>query len=50
MLTEDNEWQCVAATCEFLQAYETNVEEFLDSIAVTGDKTWEVKQQCHQWK
>lgn len=39
MLTDDNERQRVEATREFLQAYETNGEEFSDSTA-TGDETW----------
>lgn len=55
MLMEDNEQQCVEATCEFLRAYETNGKEFLDST-VTEDETWahyktrEMKKQYHQWK
>jgi hypothetical protein len=50
MLTEDHKRQRVEAAHEFLQAYETDGEEFLDSI-VTGDETWvhyttpEMKQQ-----
>ncbi|XP_017791911.1 PREDICTED: histone-lysine N-methyltransferase SETMAR-like [Habropoda laboriosa] len=42
MLTEDHKRQRVEAAREFLQAYETDGEDFLDSI-VTGDET------C-QWK
>jgi hypothetical protein len=55
MLTEDHKRQRVEAAREFLQAYETDGKEFLDSI-VTGDETWvhyttlETKQQSRQWK
>ncbi|CAN7949246.1 unnamed protein product, partial [Ixodes pacificus] len=55
MLMEDHKWRHVEAAREFLQAYETDGEEFLDSI-VTGDETWvhyttpKTKQQSRQWK
>ncbi|CAN8031111.1 unnamed protein product [Ixodes persulcatus] len=39
MLTKDHKRQRVEAAPEFLQAYETEGEEFLDTI-VTGDETW----------
>jgi hypothetical protein len=54
MLTEDHKRQRVEAACEYLQAYETNGEEFLDCI-VTGDEAWvhymtpETIQQSRQW-
>lgn len=49
-LTADHKRQRIEAAREFLQAYETDDEEFLDSI-VNGDETWvhyttpETKQQ-----
>jgi hypothetical protein len=39
MVTEDRKWQRVEAAREFLQAYEPDGEEFLDTI-VTEDETW----------
>jgi histone-lysine N-methyltransferase SETMAR len=55
MLTEDQKRQRFEEAREFLQAYETDGEESLDSI-VTGDETWvhytttETKQESRQWK
>jgi histone-lysine N-methyltransferase SETMAR len=55
MLTEDHKRQRVEVAHEFLQAYETDGDEFLDSI-VTADETWvhytapETKQQSRQRK
>nr|XP_015907995.1 histone-lysine N-methyltransferase SETMAR-like [Parasteatoda tepidariorum] len=55
MLTDDNKWQRVEAVREFLHAYETDGDEFLDSV-VTGDETCvhymtpETKEQSCQWK
>ncbi|CAN8016469.1 unnamed protein product [Ixodes persulcatus] len=55
MLTENHKLQRVEAARECFQAYETNGEELLESIA-TGDETWvhyttpETKQQSRQCK
>lgn len=39
MLADDNKWQRVEAACEFRQAFETDGEEYLDSI-ITADEIW----------
>lgn len=55
MLTEDHKQQRVEAAHKFLEAYETNGEEFLD-YTITWDEIWvhyttpETKEQCRQWK
>jgi len=55
MLTDDNKQKRVDASREFLDQYEAEGEEFLDSI-VTGDETWchyfipETKEKSRQWR
>ncbi|GFR09536.1 histone-lysine N-methyltransferase SETMAR [Trichonephila clavata] len=48
MLTNDNKWKCVEAALEYLQAYETYGQEFLDLLSLEtrlGFTIWHQKRR-----